>query len=182
MTARTLVELVAGLEEIRRSPADHGNLRLIVCRPAVDERELMEAAQLDTKQGLVGDTWRVRGSKRMADGSSDPEAQVTLMNARVATLVAGSHDAWSAAGDQLYVDLDLAESNLPAGMRLTVGDAVLEVSAVPHTACAKFSTRFGVDALRFVSTPEGRELRLRGLNAKVVRGGAIRPGDRISKA
>jgi hypothetical protein len=182
MTARPLVELVAGLEEIRRSPADHGILQLIVRRPAVDRRELMEAAQLDTEHGLVGDTWRVRGSNRLADGSSDPEAQVTLMNARVATLLAGSHDAWSAAGDQLYVDLDLAEANLPAGTRLTVGDALLEVSAVPHTGCAKFSGRFGVDALRFVSTPEGRKLRLRGMNAKVVRDGTIRLGDRISKA
>lgn len=182
MTARPLVELQAGLEEIRRSPADHGDLQLIVRRPLIDEREVMEAVELDTEWGLVGDSWRSRGSKRIADGSADPEAQVTLMNARVATLLAGSHEAWATAGDQLYVDLDLSESNLPAGTRLTVGNAMLEVSAVPHTGCAKFSTRFGVDALRFVSTPEGRELRLRGLNAKVVRGGTIRVGDRISKA
>ena len=182
MTGRTLVELEAGLDAIRRSPADGGTLQLTVRRPAVDRRELMEAAELDTEQGLAGDTWRIRGSKRSADGSADPEAQVTLMNARVAALLAGSHDAWSAAGDQLYVDLDLAESNLPAGTRLAIGDALLEVSAVPHTGCAKFSGRFGVDALRFVSTPEGRELRLRGLNAKVVRGGIIRLGDRIDKA
>ena len=182
MTERSLVELEAGLGDIRRSPADNGNLRLIVRRPAVDRRELLETAQLDTEQGLVGDSWRARGSKRTADGSADPEAQITLMNSRVAALLAGSSDGWSAAGDQLYVDLDLAESNLPAGMRLALGDAVLEVSAVPHTGCAKFSGRFGLDALRFVSTREGRELRLRGLNARVVQGGTIRLGDLISKA
>lgn len=182
MTERSLVELEAGLGDVRRSPADNGNLRLIVRRPAVDRRELLETAQLDTEQGLVGDSWRARGSKRTADGSADPEAQITLMNSRVAALLAGFSDAWSAAGDQLYVDLDLAESNLPAGMRLALGDAVLEVSAVPHTGCAKFSGRFGLDALRFVSTREGRELRLRGLNARVVQGGTIRLGDVISKA
>jgi hypothetical protein len=182
MNPRSFVELEAGLEEIRQSPADGGPLRLIVRRPAVEQRELLETADLDTERGLVGDSWLARGSKHTADGAASPETQVTLMNTRVATLLAGSPDAWSAAGDQLYVDLNLAESNLPAGTRLAIGNAVLEVSAEPHTGCAKFSGRFGVDALRFVSTPEGRELRLRGVNARVVRSGTISLGDRISKA
>jgi hypothetical protein len=181
MTPRPFAELEAGLEEIRRSPTDEGSLRLIVSRPAVDRRELVETAVLDTEQGLVGDSWLARGSRSTADGSADPETQVTLMNARVAALLAGSPDAWSAAGDQLYVDFDLAVLNLPAGTRLAIGDAVLEVSATPHTGCAKFSGRFGVDALRFVSTPEGRDLRLRGMNTRIVRGGTIRLGDRVSK-
>jgi hypothetical protein len=181
VAARPLVELEASLDEVRRSPADDGILRLIVRRPAVDRREIVPAAQLDTEEGLLGDTWRVRGSKATADGTANPEAQVTLMNARVAAALAGSADAWAAAGDQLYVDLDLAVSNLPPGTRLTIGEAVLEVSATAHTGCAKFSARFGVDALRFVSTPEGRALRLRGLNARVVQGGSIRVGDRIGK-
>lgn len=141
----------------------------------------METGRLDAVEGLVGDGWRARGSKRTVDGSADPAAQVTIMNARVATLLAGEPDAWAAAGDQLYVDLDLGESNLPPGTRLAIGDAVLEVSATPHTGCAKFSGRFGLEALRFVSTPEGKALRLRGLNAMVVRGGSIRRGDRIRK-
>jgi hypothetical protein len=182
VNAKSFVELEAGLEEVRRSPADSGPLRLIVRRPAVEQRELLETAELDTEQGLIGDSWLARGSRHTADGTANPDTQVTLMNARLATLLAGSSEAWPAAGDQLYVDLDLAESNLPAGTRLAVGGAVLEVSKVPHTGCAKFSARFGVDALRFVSTPEGRELRLRGMNARVVQGGTIRVGDRISKA
>jgi hypothetical protein len=182
MNHRAFDELEAGLDEIRRAPADEGSLRLIVRRPVVEERELLETAELDTDLGLVGDSWLARGSKRTADGSSDPDAQVTLMNARVATLLAGSADSWSMAGDQLYVDLDLAEANLPAGTRLAVGDAILQVSATPHTGCAKFSGRFGLDALRFVSTPEGRALRLRGMNTRVVRSGTIRRGDLISKA
>ena len=182
MSARPLVELEAGLAEIRRSPADAGTVRLIVRRPGPGVRELVESAELHAKLGLVGDSWQARGSRATPDGSADPEAQVTLMNARVAALLAGAPDAWAAAGDQLYVDLDLAESNLPAGTRLAVGEAVIEVSATPHTGCAKFSSRFGVDALRFVSTSEGRELRLRGLNARILTGGTVRLGDRVARA
>jgi hypothetical protein len=181
MSHRLFHELEAGLEDIRRAPADDGILRLIVRRPGVETRELLETAELDSDQGLVDDGWLARGSKRTGDGSADPEAQVTLMNARVAALLAGPQDAWSVAGDQLYVDLDLAEANLPPGTRLAIGEAILQVSATPHTGCAKFSGRFGLDALRFVSTPEGRGLRLRGMNARVVQGGTVRLGDRISK-
>ena len=181
MSARPLVELEAGLAGVRDAPADHGSLRLIVRRPGVGERELLDTARLDAEQGLVGDTWALRGSSRTGDGSADPEAQVTLMNARVAALLTGSDDGWSAAGDQLYLDFDLALSNLPPGARLAVGNAVLEISATPHTGCSKFSDRFGVDALRLVSTPEGRLLRLRGLNARVVQPGAVRLGDTVRK-
>lgn len=181
MSARSLDELEAGLEEIRQSPADDGELRLIVRRPARDERELVESAELHVERGLVGDSWLARGSTSTADGSADPEAQVTLMNARLATLIAGPPDAWAIAGDQLYIDFDIGVENLPVGTRLTIGDATLEVSATPHTGCAKFSGRFGLDALKFVSTPVGRGLRLRGMNARIVRGGTIRVGDRVGK-
>jgi hypothetical protein len=181
MTSRTWDELESGVEEIRRSPDDDGTLRLIVRRPEVGRREALATAELDTDLGLVGDGWKARGSRATADGAADVQAQVTVMNARTANLLAGTPDAWAAAGDQLYVDLDLSTANLPPGTRVAVGDALLEVSATPHTGCAKFSGRFGVEALRFVSTPEGRALRLRGLNARVVRGGTIRTGDRVTK-
>jgi hypothetical protein len=176
-----MAALTAGLEEVRRSPTDDGSLRLIVRRPAVDERELIAAGRLDDSDGLVGDTWRTRGSSRRPDGAANPEAQITVMNTRLATLLAGSLDAASIAGDQLYVDLDLSVTNLPAGSQLAVGEALLEVSETPHTGCAKFGGRFGADALRFVSTPEGREMRLRGMNTRVIRGGAIRVGDPVRK-
>ena len=177
-----MAQLEAGLDHIRRSPADKGKLRLIVRRPAEDARETLDSAQLDVDEGLVGDVWRVRGSRSVPDGSADPEAQVTLMNARVSALIAGDGGDWTPAGDQLYVDLDLGEDNLPAGTRLTVGNAVLEVSAKPHTGCAKFSSRYGSDAVRFVNGAAGRPLRLRGMNARVVQGGSIRVGDWICKA
>ena len=177
----TADRLQAGLAAIRMSPADEGTVELIVRRPAVEEREVVEEAELDATDGLVGDNWRARGSGRMEDGSANPKAQLTLMNARLAELVAGERERWALAGDQLYVDLDLSRANLPPGTRLAVGSAVIEVTDEPHTGCAKFSARFGSDALRFINSSEGRLLNLRGINARVVEPGSVRRGDLIRK-
>jgi hypothetical protein len=169
--------LEAGLDDVRDSPHDGGTLELIVRRPAVGEREVLAEGLLDLRDGLVGDTWRKRGSTRTADGSSHPDMQLNVMNARAALLVAADPARRQLAGDQLYVDLDLSPANLPPGTLLALGSAVIEVTAQPHRGCAKFAARFGLDALRLVNSPAGRELRLRGLNAKVVVPGTIRPGD-----
>ncbi len=175
-------ELEAGLDLIRRAPPSDGVVELIVRRPAEGEREVLEEGVLDLVEGLVGDTWRARGSKRTADGSAHPDMQLNVMSARVVELVAaGERERWALAGDQLYVDLDLSEVNLPPGTRLALGSAVVEVTAEPHTGCAKFVARFGGDAHRFVNTKAHRHLRLRGLNAKVVEPGAVRRGDTIRK-
>jgi MOSC domain-containing protein YiiM len=176
-----MADLEAGLDEIRRSPADDGRVVLIVRRPAEDVREVLEQAELDTAQGLVGDTWRIRGSSSTPDGSAHPDAQLTVMNARVVELLARQPDRRQLAGDQLCVDLDLSATNLPPHTRLAVGAAFIEITAKPHTGCAKFAARFGQDALRFVNSPVGRELHLRGLNARVVAAGTVRAGDVISK-
>lgn len=173
--------LEAGLGEVRRSPADRGRVELIVRRPAENDREVLAVGVLDLGQGLVGDTWATRRSRRTPDGSPHPDMQLNVMNARVARLVAGRADRWALAGDQLYVDLDLSEENLPPGTGLQLGTAVIEITAVPHTGCAKFARRFGQDALRFVNSAVGRELRLRGVNAKVVRTGTVRRGEEIRK-
>ena len=162
-------------------PKDEGTLQLIVRRPERLERELVDEASLDVEVGLVGDNWLTRGSTVTPDGSANPEMQVTLMNSRVADLVAGGRERWHIAGDQLYVDMDLGRTNLPPGTRLAIGTAVLEVSAAPHTGCAKFSERFGKDALRLVSTAVGQELCLRGINTKVVQSGDVRVGDAVRK-
>ena len=174
-------ELDAGLDHIRESPPDDGVVELIVRRPAVDEREVLTVATLDARAGLVGDNWQARGSRSTADGSAHPGMQLTVMNSRAALLVAQHPDRRMLAGDQLYVDLDLSPANLPAGTRLAVGSAVIEVSEAPHLGCAKFAARFGKDAWRFVNSRAGRGLRLRGLNARIITSGTVRPGDTVRK-
>ena len=173
--------LAAGLGQIRDSPADGGRVVLLVRRPAVGERDLLTEALLDHGAGLAGDNWLARGSKSTPDGSADLQRQVTVMNARVAELVADGTDRMPLAGDQIYVDLDLSHDNLPAGSLLAVGQAVLEVSEAPHLGCAKFIERFGTEAMRFVNSRTGRRLRLRGMNARVVVPGIVRLGDLATK-
>ena len=174
-------ELEAGLDDIRRSPKDEGALELIVRRPSVGERESLAEGELDVVQGLVGDTWSTRGSRRSKDGLAHPEMQINVMNSRVIALVAQERERWHLAGDQLFVDLDLSGENLPPGTRLAVGSAVIEVTPEPHTGCEKFVSRFGVDAMKFVNSPLGRQLNLRGINAKVVQPGVIRVRDLAKK-
>lgn len=176
-----LTVLEAGLDEVRRSPRERGVIELIVRRPAEGEREVLEEATLDVVEGMLGDNWRTRGSSQTDDGSAHPEMQVTLMNARSAALIAGDPDRWKLAGDQLFVDFDLSCDNLPPGTRLVVGSALIEITAQPHRGCGKFSTRFGNDAVRFVNSAAGRELNLRGVNARIIDGGAVRSGDAIAK-
>jgi hypothetical protein len=171
----------AELDTIREAPAGSGTVELLVRRPAVDEREVVDEVELDLVEGLVGDNWLTRGSRAMADGSANPKAQLTVMNARLAAVVAGPREQWAAAGDQLYVDFDLSKENVPPGTRLAVGSAVIEVTDEPHTGCAKFSARFGSAALRFINSPAGRELNLRGINARVVEPGRVRNGDAIRR-
>ena len=173
--------LQAGLGHVRESPPDHGTVEMIVRRPAVDEREVLAVGTLDADVGLAGDTWQVRGSSRTPDGSAHPGMQLTVINSRAALLVAQDPGRRQLAGDQLYVDLDLSPANLPAGTRLAIGSAVIEVSEEPHLGCAKFAARFGKDAWRFVNSRVGRGLRLRGLNARILASGTVRPGDRVSK-
>lgn len=181
MAHPTADQLLAGLDTVRLAPADAGALELIVRRPAVGRREVLEVGELDLADGLVGDSWKDRGSTRTDDGRRHPDMQLNLMNARAAALVAGARERWSLAGDQLYVDLDLRAANLPPGTRLAVGTAVIEVTDQPHTGCAKFVERFGLDAMKFVNSPIGRDLNLRGINARVVQAGTIRVGDVVRK-
>ena len=177
----SLSELEAGLDHIRQAPKDSGTLKMIARRPAVDERELLAAGELDREEGLVGDTWKVRISRHSKDSRTNTDAQITVMNARAAALLAQSEERWALAGDQLYVDLDLSDDNIPPGTQLAIGSAIIEVSAVPHTGCQKFSARFGVEAMKFVNSPEGKRLHLRGINTRVIQPGVIRVGDLVRK-
>ncbi len=192
----TTEQLEAGLELIRQSPTDDGRLEMIVQRPTEGERVVLDIGELNTEEGLAGDSWNVRGSRRTDDGTSHPDMQINIMNSRVLALVAQRPDRMHLAGDQLVVDLDLSAINLPAWTRLAIGDAVIDMSGdyhptgegaiieitdQPHSGCGKFTRRFGLEAHRFVNSELGKELRLRGVNARVLVPGTIRQGDVIRK-
>jgi MOSC domain-containing protein YiiM len=168
-----LDDLEAGLAHVARSPAADGTLELVVRRPRVDEREVLARGELHVDHGLVGDDW--------ATTDGDPERQLTLVNWRAISLISPDEARRPLAGDQLYVDLDLSGDNLPPGSQLSIGEAVVEVTEPPHRGCRKFSARFGVDALRLVNSAVGVTLNLRGVNARVVRGGPVAPGDAVRK-
>ena len=177
----TAEELEATLDDVRSSPADGGTLELIVQRPAVGERVVLEEGELNFAEGLAGDSWNQRGSNRTEDGGPHPDMQLNLMNARILRHIARDPARMELAGDQLIVDLDLSHANLPAWTKLSIGDAVIEITDQPHTGCAKFTQRFGRAAHTFVNGEVGKQLNLRGVNARVVTPGLIRTGDAIKK-
>jgi hypothetical protein len=177
----TLAELEAALPAVLGAPKHAGTVELIVRRPALGRRDVLETGELELASGLVGDTWNIRTSRRTPNGSPHPDTQITVMNSRVAALIAGDKTRWGLAGDQLYVDLDISAANLPPGTRLAIGSAVIEVTGQPHTGCAKFLKRFGVDATKFVNSSQGLAMRLRGINARVSVPGRICTGDRVRK-
>lgn len=181
MTHLTPQQLEQGLPHILQSPKAEGILELIVCRPAEGERRVLEQGQLSLAEGLEGDNWHSRGSRHTPDGSAHPEKQLNIMNARAIALIAQSKERWPLAGDQLYIDMDLSDANLPPGSRLQMGSAIIEITPPPHNGCKKFVERFGRDAVKFVNSAVGKELHLRGLNAKVVQEGTIQTGDVVRK-
>ncbi len=178
---RSADELAARLDHILESPSDGGQVEMIVRRPAEGERETLGAGILDIDVGLVGDNWSTRGNAYTEDGRSDPLAQITIMNSRAAAAVGGDRSRWPLAGDQIFVDMDISHDNLPAGSRVRIGDAVVEISPKPHTGCAKFASRYGSEALRFVNFGPGKDQRLRGVNAFVVENGGFAVGDGVRK-
>lgn len=178
----TLEHLQTQLEYIQQSPKETGRVELIVRRPGTEEREVIPQGRLIVSAGLEGDNWQARGSAATPDGSANPETEITLMNARVIHALTQDETRWALAGDQFFVDFDLSEENIPAGSRLIIGSAILEVSATPHNGCKKFSERFGLDGLKFISMAEYKPLRMRGINAKIIQAGEVKQGDIIRKA
>jgi MOSC domain-containing protein YiiM len=173
-------DLDARLPELRRLDSAQGTLELIVRRPSEGERELPAIAEISLEDGLVGDRWRASAHRDEA-GGVNRENQLTLMSVRMLGLIA-EPERWPLSGDNLLVDMGLDMDSLPIGSRLAIGDeVVVEISEVPHTGCAKFSARFGSDALKFINSPEGRVLRLRGVNAHVVEPGTVSTGDAIRR-
>jgi hypothetical protein len=171
-------ELDAHLDRVAAAPSDVGIVELIVARPAVGERRILDVGELRPGVGLVGDNYLERGSGRTPGSPADPLAELNLMSARALEAVAGvDRERWPLAGDQFIVDFDLSVGTAPAGTRLRIGTAVIEVTDKPHNGCAKFAERFGVDAARWVNSR--RDLRLRGICAVVIEPGAVSVGDEI---
>ncbi len=162
-------------------PEDTGSVEAIFVRPVTDERKDLDEAELTKADGVKGDRWRATGGRRLPDGSPDPKTQITMMNVKVLDCVSGGRDRWALAGDQLIVDLDVSEENLPVGQRLRVGDAIVEITEVPHTGCAKFRKRYGDESLEYINTERIESLRLRGVYAMVIEEATVRVGDTIEK-
>jgi len=178
---RTLQQMESYLEQIQDSPANEGAVAMIVSRPDTNKRRVLKQAELHDEQGLVGDNWLARGNRHMPDGRADPKCQLTLMNSRVIDAICGDKARWPEAGDQFFVDFDLSTENLPPGTHLGIGEAVVEVTDEPHLGCKKFSERFGKDATAFVNSVGGKSLNLRGVNARVIKSGAVAVGDGVKK-
>ncbi|HBH07471.1 MAG TPA: MOSC domain-containing protein [Flavobacteriales bacterium] len=179
---KSLESLIGELDYILQSPSRKGSLELITVRPKENERLELKEGHITKSDGVEGDNWKFRKSRHTPDGSPDPETQINIMNARVIDSITSRQDEWKKAGDQLFVNFDITEKNLPAGSQFKIGnEVVLEVSAQPHTGCGKFKDRFGPDALKFVNHKDYKELRLRGINAFVIQEGTVRPGDEINK-
>ena len=178
---KSLTELEACLPDILASPNAAGQVAMIVCRPRNDDRKILQSCELTNDDGLVGDNWKQRGQWRSPDKPANIDTQLNLMNVRAIKAIASDQAQWPLAGDQFFVDLDLSTRNLPPGTRLKIGTAEIEVTAEPHLGCRKFSDRFGRDAVMFVNSDQGKQINLRGVNAKVVKAGTVSTGDTISK-
>jgi hypothetical protein len=181
---RHTADLEAGLDHVRAAPADEGTVSLVVRRPGLGLREILDEGRLDPADGMVGDTWLERATSRAIADGRHVDSQVNVMGARMVGLLADTAEEQAYAGDQLYLDLDISVANLPTGSRLAFGEpgaggAVIEVSAKPHSGCAKFVARYGEEAMHFVNSETGKALRLRGFNARVVEPGSVRPGDAV---
>lgn len=176
---KTFDALNAAWDDTDPSPADGGRVELIVRRPTGEEREELPSAHFTAAEGLQGDNWLERGSP--TGDSPSPDTQVTLMNSRVIGLLAGDKSGWAAAGDQLFVDIDISMENLPPGTRLQIGEAIMQISQTPHTGCAKFARRFGAPARKWIMSDIGKLQRRRGVYARVIQDGIVKVGDTIKK-
>jgi hypothetical protein len=179
---RTAMELEHGLPEVLESPQQAGRLEAIVIRPATNERRTLSTARLTPEGGVEGDRWVTDSYYRLKDGRSDPRCQVSLMNARFLRQIAASDSDICLAGDNLIIDFDLSDENLPTGSRVAIGDeVVIEISDLSHTGCSKLASRYGDEAKAFMNHKSRKSLHLRGRYASIVVGGTIAVGDAVRK-
>ncbi len=174
-------ELAAALPEIEAAPNDGGRIEAIVVRPGPGQRRPVARAALSRAGGVAGDHWAKGCWLSTEDGAPHPDVQICMMSARCIRAIAGEPENWPAAGDNLFIDMDLSPDNLPPGTRVAMGSAELVITEVPHNGCQGFIDRFGRDACVFVNTGPGKALRLRGIYGRVVRDGTVSVGDRVTK-
>ena len=179
--ARSRGELEAAIPDILAAPKLAGAVEMIVVRPAAGLRETPGRVGVSLEGGVAGDHW-AKGCWRTTDaGEPHPDVQICMMSARTIRAIAGEPEHWPAAGDNLFLDMDLSPANMPPGTRFAIGTAGFVVTAEPHDGCQSFIDRYGRDACLFVNTGRGRALRLRGIYARVTRDGEIAVGDRVLK-
>ena len=167
-------QIEAQMDQLTQSPQDLGILEYIVLRLPDEQRATPQEAEVSPDGGLEGDRWARPNSPNLG-------AQISVMNSRFLRIIAGDDTRMPLAGDNLLVDLDLSEENLPAGTQLQIGSATFEVTEIPHTGCQKFERRYGKDALEFVNGEAYKSQRLRGLFIRTIQAGKIQVGDSIRK-
>jgi MOSC domain-containing protein YiiM len=175
VTHLTPEQLELGLPGVLSSPQDDGVIEMLIVRPNEDERLTPDKVEVSALLGVHGDHWSKGKYSEM------PDIQIAIINARLLDLVSGGRDRWPLAGDNIVADLDLSQTSLVPGQKLRAGTAVLEITDTPHEGCKKFASRFGPAALRFVNVGPAKDLRLRGVYARVLQDGLISVGDRIQK-
>jgi len=163
--------LTQRLNAFAAAPKENGRLEMIVRCPVSNQREILQTVHLSVEAGLPGDKW---GAK----SNPNPVSQLTVMRHDIADMIANGQSL-ALFGDNLFVNLDIAAANLPVGSRLQIGEAVIEVTPLPHDGCTKFKARFGADAFYFVNAKPTRHLNLRGICCRVVRAGNVEAGSAV---
>lgn len=181
MAQVTRADCDAALDHVRAAPKDNAPIDHLCFRPAKGERAFPRYLDMSAAGGIADDRWLKDPWLRLADGSPDPRIQVSILSKRVLELVWQGHDAAPHPGDPIVVDMDLGEENLPVGVRLRAGTAVLEVSDKPNLGCVKWQARYGDASLRWIGCAENRSLRLRGVLCRIVRDGRVSVGDPLVK-
>lgn len=176
----TLAECDAALAHVLAAPKEAA-IETLCHRPDFGQRDFREALELRVATGIENERWMKHPWMKLEDGSPDPRIQVSILQRRVLDLCWRDRDSVVYPGDTMIADMDLGEENLPAGTRLQAGTAILEVSDVFNTACAKWKVRHGRESFDWINRPENVQHRLRGALCSIVQDGVVRKGDVLTK-